>query len=1071
MLNLFSGLNSCPYAIQNALKSTVFVFFFALCHTNSDAQYCQPTVNCGASSCAITGLMVDNGYYNQSAPCSGSVQTYFNNPIFLSVLTDTISVGEVTSNCVNQRLYAWIDWNQDQIFGDDELIVGAPNTSAGGNPTFPITFSAADVTVGDQYYMRLRIQTATSIAVPPQACPGAGYYETEDYLIEIVDNVPGPTTYCDANGDCGTGSGINKVIVEGDQGGFTNNTGLADCNANGGYTDFSDDKIAFVTEGQTYQITTNTNSNGYFAGTYSIWVDWNNDFDFDDPGELIDEGPTSQNFTGTDNVAQMIPPNGVTGGLKRMRIRSASSTDLPLPSCGFVGLGEVEDYGLFVGQPLDCVGNESPANLSTNICLDNKTFTWDPLSEATGYHFILDEKVSGSWVNMITTDVSTNRYVAASNWTVNTEYRWKVVPFSATQEAFGCNWWTFYSNDTELPSLSDAIQNVSYCGSEQILLAPTVSDGSPGFTFHWLGDIQYLDRTDTAEARFGNAPLGLDTVAVFVSDEYGCTSQIIEYFFDQLPSPNYASFNWGDQSLCPGEDISVIINGISGSAKFEIENGGVWDPLTHVQTGESYSWDLSDGEAEIRAVIELGVCTDTIPASRFERFMEPPQPTIASTESDQDFAWCSDDGEVLFINNVQGDVVWSDGTEGLNLSPSTSGSYYATHKYGDGTCEIISEIVNVDISPSPEAVAIQVPTLEGCLGETISLSVVTSGDVVWSNSESGDAIEVGTSGLYWASISNQHFCTVNTDSVALTFYEKPDKIDIEAIGAIDKLCEGDSAVLVLTTEEYSDFEWTNGDQTSSTTVYSSGDYFVSVWNNGCEGRSNVISIDFKALPTAPGIDIESEDFCEGDSVLVFSTMYGVGLEWNTGSTQPEFYIFESGTFSATYTDPITTCSSTSETLSATLHENPERPDVFRTSGGVLKVNTHLDVEWFTDEGEYLGEGTTYDPQENDGYIAYVINEFGCRTASFPYYVENIVGVDQMDNSRFSIFPNPSKEQFEISGITEAVVVRILAANGQVVAQYQMDTQEHRVQHSLETGVYFVLISTANGVHHHRLVVD
>jgi hypothetical protein len=77
-----------------------------------------------------------------------------------------------------------------------------------------------------------------------------------------------------------------------------------------------------------------------------IWIDWNNDKDFDDTGELVFQSPAGAN---TSYTATITPPLSAITGNVRMRIRynfqGVGSNSTP---CGNSGFGEVEDYTISI---------------------------------------------------------------------------------------------------------------------------------------------------------------------------------------------------------------------------------------------------------------------------------------------------------------------------------------------------------------------------------------------------------------------------------------------------------------------------------------------------------------------------------------------------------------------------------------------------------------------------------------------------------------------------------------------------------------------------------------------------
>ncbi len=146
-----------------------------------------------------------------------------------------------------------------------------------------------------------------------------------------VDCSPATPTYCSASGGCD--EYIDNVTV-----GEINNTSACD-----GYADFTS-MCATMEAGGSYPITINI-SGGYSSDTGAVWVDWNQDYDFDDPGEMqpLTVGHGVGPYTGTITV-----PIDAVPGNTRMRIRLTWNTE-PTP-CGAHSYGEVEDYCITVGE-------------------------------------------------------------------------------------------------------------------------------------------------------------------------------------------------------------------------------------------------------------------------------------------------------------------------------------------------------------------------------------------------------------------------------------------------------------------------------------------------------------------------------------------------------------------------------------------------------------------------------------------------------------------------------------------------------------------------------------------------
>jgi GEVED domain len=150
--------------------------------------------------------------------------------------------------------------------------------------------------------------------------------------------------------------------------------GINNANANtAGYLNFTA-QMAFVEAGVAtpFSIARFTD---FGLDSLFIWVDLNNDIDFNDPGELVYTSPAL--FPDPLNDFITIP-NGTTPGPKRMRVRRVNMTPgfgYTSP-CGTAPFGQTHDYTVDVCGPVvatasavdDCVNNEFSVavNISSN---------------------------------------------------------------------------------------------------------------------------------------------------------------------------------------------------------------------------------------------------------------------------------------------------------------------------------------------------------------------------------------------------------------------------------------------------------------------------------------------------------------------------------------------------------------------------------------------------------------------------------------------------------------------------------------------------------------------------------
>jgi hypothetical protein len=158
----------------------------------------------------------------------------------------------------------------------------------------------------------------------------------------------GGTGYCTASGDNYSYEHISRVQV-GD---------IDNATAGSNYTDYTN-LSTIMQIGTHYQITV---TNAYPYDQYDgcgVWVDWNQDEDFEDAAETISVSPDQTipeggviTFVGT-----ITPPAGAALGSTRMRVRVLWKDTIS--PCGTTTYGEVEDYTINV-TPAGLVGDLIP---------------------------------------------------------------------------------------------------------------------------------------------------------------------------------------------------------------------------------------------------------------------------------------------------------------------------------------------------------------------------------------------------------------------------------------------------------------------------------------------------------------------------------------------------------------------------------------------------------------------------------------------------------------------------------------------------------------------------------------
>ncbi len=237
--------------------------------------------------------------------------------------------------------------------------------------------------------------------------------------------------YCSADG--GGDEYISGVVF-----GDINNTGTSES----GYSDYTN-LSTDVNAGETYQLTV-TNGNPYDLDDWGVWIDWNQDGDFDD----ADENPVCEVAEGANNFSWDITiPTDALAGETRMRIRlKYSGGDCGEP-CGSTTYGEVEDYSINI---IKWIKSDVP----TDTVTVGETITIPVTFDAT-------DCIVGTY--QATMHISSN---AANSATVD-------IPATMVVMA-----------DVPLSSNAVAVPN-QICSGESVNLYSNVIGGTGSYTYSW----------------------------------------------------------------------------------------------------------------------------------------------------------------------------------------------------------------------------------------------------------------------------------------------------------------------------------------------------------------------------------------------------------------------------------------------------------------------------------------------------------------------------------------------------------------------------------------------------------
>ena len=149
---------------------------------------------------------------------------------------------------------------------------------------------------------------------------------------------------------------------------IVDNTTAAEAGNYGDYTALSGDIVAGDSAYVSITLSTEKSYNT------RVYVDWNQDYDFEGTGEFVYNGTTGSGKTET-LLASFLVPSYVRAGNYRMRI--VSTPDTPDP-CFSGSKGAVEDYTLTFGTVPTCRPTEAKSISASNITSNSADISWKP---------------------------------------------------------------------------------------------------------------------------------------------------------------------------------------------------------------------------------------------------------------------------------------------------------------------------------------------------------------------------------------------------------------------------------------------------------------------------------------------------------------------------------------------------------------------------------------------------------------------------------------------------------------------------------------------------------------------
>lgn len=199
--------------------------------------------------------------------------------------------------------------------------------------------------------------------------------------VQVVLNPPNQC-YCTAGSGDVTFEKISNVTY-----GTINNNSTGQV----GYSNFTNLSTTMV-HGQVAPISVSI-SGAFSSDQVAVWIDFNQDGDFTDPGELVYRSPQG---TGPHVGNITISPTAAIGPT-RMRVRMYDAAFNPNAGpCGNTAYGEVEDYTVNIQPCVNLSITAHPTTINAQ-CSSNPTFTFTTTGSAPTYAWEYRTSPTGFW--------------------------------------------------------------------------------------------------------------------------------------------------------------------------------------------------------------------------------------------------------------------------------------------------------------------------------------------------------------------------------------------------------------------------------------------------------------------------------------------------------------------------------------------------------------------------------------------------------------------------------------------------------------------------------------------------
>lgn len=456
------------------------------------------------------------------------------------------------------------------------------------------------------------------------------------------------------------------------------------------------------------------------------------------------------------------------------------------------------------------------------------------------------------------------------------DYTWSGTP---TYTNDGC------SAPIEITAIDITTPSPTICSGETINLSSTILGNITGL--QWSGGNGVFTSPNTTSTNYVSSTGDATDFYIYLSGTTSCGEILKDSLLIQIGGNNSSvNISATTSEICNGDSILLTASG-TGNYTW---NTGSTNTSIYVSSAGSYF---------VTSTSSCGSSSDTITIT------DAPTINLALIASSTEI--CDGNSATLTASGAP-NYTWFNGNTNNSENVTSSGNYYVI---GYNNCYRDSQSVFINVIHQPTvSISSSAPSLEICVGESITLTATGSGNYLWNTSATSTSIVVTSAGSYTVSSSNTCFSVSDTVTIVNGIFP------VASIVGDSILCNNE--VITLSASGGDNYIWSNGNTSSSSTFNSGGQVYVIAANN-CGVDTAYFNISNFSLSASFTSDYVYGSDVPIDVIFTNTSTNATTYHWNFGNgnlssiENPTNTYTTNGTYSVSLTASNLHCSDVFET--------------------------------------------------------------------------------------------------------------------------------------------------------------